>query len=386
MTDPSATPAMPGPLDAEARPAACQNCGAPLLGPHCYQCGQPVSGLVWHFSSIIGDALDTILNIDARVFRTLWPLLARPGHLSCEYFAGRRVRYVSPVRLFVFLSILTFFIARLVISIQGDAVRLDGDAIGQATTVAQVEQLRDTAIAKVARGRSEADRGVPGLDAGLAAAQTAIRAKADRRIAELTGAAARGEPPPQSRPEILFDGKPWDAKTHPLALQWLPDFGNDWLNRQVARAESNIARMQQDPSLFKDAALSAIPSTLFVLLPVFALMLEILYVFKRRLYMEHLIVALHSHAFLCLTLLLVFLAMALRQWLAPASGPLHALLGLVEGLLFAWMPLYLLLMQKRVYGQGWPMTLTKYAVLGFSYTILLSLGAAFTLIASLVSA
>jgi hypothetical protein len=387
MTDPSATPAVPGPPDAVASPAACQNCGAPLLGPHCYQCGQPVSGLVRHFSSIIGDALDSILNIDARVFRTLWPLLARPGYLSREYFAGRRVRYVSPVRLFVFLSILTFFVARLTINIPGDAVNLQrSDAIGQATTVAQVERLRDRAIADLARGREEAKREVPGLDAGLAAAQSGIRAKADRRIAELTGAAARGEPPPQEKPQIVFDGKPWDPKTHPVAVRWLPDFGNDWLNRQVARAESNIARMQQDPSLFKDAALSAIPSTLFVLLPVFALMLEILYVFKRRLYKEHLIVALHSHAFLCLSLLLVFVAMALRQWLAPTAGALHSLLGLVEVLLFAWMPLYLLLMQKRVYGQGWPMTLVKYAVLGFSYTILLSLGAAFTIIASLVSA
>jgi hypothetical protein len=100
--------------------------------------------------------------------------------------------------------------------------------------------------------------------------------------------------------------------------------------------------------------------------------------------MEHLIVALHSHAFLCLSLLLVFLTMSLRAWLAPAAGPLHALFGWVEGLLFAWMPIYLLLMQKRVYRQGWPMTLFKYAVLGISYVFLLSFGAAFTVIASVV--
>jgi hypothetical protein len=110
----------------------------------------------------------------------------------------------------------------------------------------------------------------------------------------------------------------------------------------------------------------------------------VLYVFKRRLYMEHLIVALPSHAFLCLSLLLLFLTMALRDWLAPASGAVRSLLGLVEVALFAWMPIYLLLMQKRVYGQGWIMTLVKYAVLGFSYTILLSLGAAMTILASLV--
>ena len=64
-----------------------------------------MKGLVRHFSSIIGDFLDSVFNIDARVFRTLWPLFAKPGYLSCEYFAGHRVRYVSPVRLFVFLSI-----------------------------------------------------------------------------------------------------------------------------------------------------------------------------------------------------------------------------------------------------------------------------------------
>ena len=48
------------------------------------------------------------------------------------------------------------------------------------------------------------------------------------------------------------------------------------------------------------------------------------------------------------------------------------------------MPLYLLLMQKRVYGQGWIMTLLKYLVLGICYLVLLSFGAAFTVLASVV--
>jgi len=48
------------------------------------------------------------------------------------------------------------------------------------------------------------------------------------------------------------------------------------------------------------------------------------------------------------------------------------------------MPLYLLLMQKRVYAQGWIMTLLKYCVLGVCYVVLLSLGVAFTMLVSLV--
>jgi hypothetical protein len=74
--------------------------------------------------------------------------------------------------------------------------------------------------------------------------------------------------------------------------------------------------------------------------------------------------------------------MALRD--VVGKGAPHALLGWIEGLLFAWMPIYLLLMQKHVYRQGWTMTVLKYCVLGFSYVMLLSFGAVFTVLASLV--
>ena len=58
--------------------------------------------------------------------------------------------------------------------------------------------------------------------------------------------------------------------------------------------------------------------------------------------------------------------------LTPASGALNGLLGWATGLTAAWIPLYLLLMQKRVYGQGWMMTLAKFSVLGLCYSVLLS--------------
>jgi hypothetical protein len=113
-------------------------------------------------------------------------------------------------------------------------------------------------------------------------------------------------------------------------------------------------------------------------------MLKIAYAFKRRLYMEHLIVALHSHAFLCLALLVLFGLMALQDSLGAIASPLHSLIKLGEVALGIWMPLYLLIMQKRVYGQGWIMTLLKYCVLGLCYSVLLSIGAAFTMLAGLV--
>jgi hypothetical protein len=107
-----------------------------------------------------------------------------------------------------------------------------------------------------------------------------------------------------------------------------------------------------------------------VLMPIFALMLKLAYLFKRRLYMEHLIVALHSHAFIAAAVTLLML-LAYLQSLVVAGGFVHGLLGWIFGLSIAWMPIYLLIMQKRVYGQGWPMTVAKYAVLGMCYSVLL---------------
>jgi hypothetical protein len=379
MNEPAAPPA-----PAAALPA-CQNCGEPLLGPHCYRCGQPVNGLVRHFSSILGDFLDSVLNIDARIFRTLGPLFTRPAYLTLEYFAGRRVRYVSPVRLFVFLSIITFFVAQLMLTLGDGTINFgDDDAIGSATTVGQVERLRDARLKKLDAARASIPDNVPGARNGVDASATAIRNKAQERIDALRAAAAAGEavPPPMDDDSTISfnDGKPWDPKTNPLHVDWAPAFVNTWLNAQVGRAKNNIVRIKHDPNLIKDAVLGALPSTLFVLLPLFAARLKVLYVFKRRLYMEHLIVALHSHAFLCGSLLLVFATMAIRDAFPAVSGLMRTL----EVLLFAWMPLYLLLMQKRVYAQGWTLTLLKYCVLGFCYVILLSIGVALTVLGSLV--
>ena len=84
-------------------------------------------------------------------------------------------------------------------------------------------------------------------------------------------------------------------------------------------------------------------------------------------------------------LLLVLLVYALGQWLAPDGNLLPYVFGWSEGLLIAWMPVYLLLMQKRVYAQGWPMTLLKYCVLGTCYTILLSVAVLVSIVIGLVA-
>ena len=362
----------------------CGNCGAVLFGEHCYRCGQPDHGLVRHFSSVLGDFADTVLQIDTRLTRTLAPLLLRPGFLSSEYFAGRRVRYVSPVRLFFFMAVIAFFVAQWSVDSGSGGkplLQMDDDSIVAATTVAEVEQRRQQALAAIVAARP-AVSDAPGADNGLRRAQLKIDAEAQTRIAELRAAQAAGKPPPNHVDTLSFDGQAWDPLTHPVTVRWLPVFANGWLNQAIGKARANISRIRRDPVLLLDAWLSALPSTLFVLLPLFALLLKLGYAFKRRLYMEHFIVALHSHAFLCLALLLTLLLSGLA---GIVQAPwLRAVIGMAEAVIIVRMPVYLWLMQKRVYGQGVLATTVKYAVLGMLYMILMTLGAALTLLVKLV--
>jgi hypothetical protein len=385
MTEEIATDAAPAVAATapKATVAICSNCGTPLLGEHCYHCGQPVKGLVRRFSSVLGDIADTLFEIDTRLTRTIAPLLLRPGFLSTEYFAGRRVRYVSPVRLFFFVSVITFFVAQWTFdSSNTQAIQIQNDnGINGAMTVADVAVQRDIALKAIDKGRSDPDTSTHRRD-NLKVAEDFIRKQADERIAELNAASAQGKPPPAHIDKLTFgDDKPWDPVTNPVHIASLPALANGWINQLIGRAQTNIARIKQNPNLLTDAVLSATPSTLFILMPLFAVLLKMTYVFKRRLYMEHFIVALHSHAFLCFALLLILVL----QGLAGVAPPwMHTPLLLSQIALSVWMPLYLLLMQKRVYGQGWIMTTIKYATIGMLYFVLLTFGIVMTFFVKLI--
>ncbi|MFO0394576.1 MAG: DUF3667 domain-containing protein, partial [Lysobacteraceae bacterium] len=359
--------------------AHCRNCGSPLYGEHCYACGQPTKGLVRHFSSILGDFADTLFNIDGRLLRTLPALLLKPGFLTREYIEGHRVRYVSPVRLFVFLCIGTFFAAKLAtpsfeigrddaVRVAGtDAVFLDPDGnegFEEIDTVEGVEARLAEVRAEMATRREES-KNLPGVVAVLESAEKQIEANARQRIEALRARAnADGSPPAggsspgisldedDDTPDLNFNGKPWDAERNPLVVESLPDTANHWLNAQIGHIPENWKRVREDPDLLRNAFYSALPTALFVLVPVFALLLKILYVYQRRLYMEHLVAALHGHAFVC-AMLLVLMAMTSIESLLGSPAWLAAPMGWLEWLALLWIPAYLWLHLKRVSGQGW---------------------------------
>src|SRR5881398_853522 len=106
----------------------CENCGAQLTGRWCGQCGQAAIDYRRSFRHVIVDVLDSFLNWDSKFFATIGWLILRPWHLTNEFLGGRRVRYVHPLRLYLLVSILFFFVVNYwAKSIHADPSKLSAD-------------------------------------------------------------------------------------------------------------------------------------------------------------------------------------------------------------------------------------------------------------------
>ncbi|HST60627.1 MAG TPA: DUF3667 domain-containing protein [Longimicrobium sp.] len=89
---------------------ACENCGAVLAGPFCHACGQAAEPPTRSVRAFANQAATDLTNLDGRIPRTLGLLLARPGRLTREYLAGRRVRYTQPLQVYLGCAAAFFFV------------------------------------------------------------------------------------------------------------------------------------------------------------------------------------------------------------------------------------------------------------------------------------
>ena len=345
----------------------CLNCGTELKGPFCYFCGQPDRNFMRFFPALLRDLMEDLLDLDSRFMRTLKPLLFKPGRLTRDYMNGRRFRYAPPMRLYIFSSIVFFLLAAFLSS---DAIQING-----------VEN--NEGIIVLSDGPSEKDLEV--LEETLSNLPPGAKEQIDVNKVTAESDTGDSDEPFFDTKDISFNDEPWDRETNPVDIKWLPDWINARINDEIEESPQKAEQINENPNLVVEKVFDILPATMFVLLPVVALIFKFWYLFAKRYYVEHLIFSLHNHSFLFVSLTLILLA-NVADTLLTNHGYMTAATGM-EWLIIAisiWIPLYLLISLRKVFQQGWILTIGKFSVIGLSYVTLLSLVTSGVAIASFV--
>lgn len=348
---------------------ACLNCGTVLQGPFCHYCGQPDKNFLRFFPVLMRELLEDFFEFDSRFMRTLKPLLFRPGKLTRDYLDGRRFRYVPPLRLYIFSSLAFFFLAAILAS---DAIQV-GDPDVDVTT--------DNSGFRIEIENPEGEEEVRKAMERLESVDPALAEEVAKSIAE----ARENQEDEDEEDKITINGEPWDRETNPFVINWMPDWVNDWVNDEIEESPQKGKEIEANPNLITDKIFEVLPATMFVLLPIVALLFKIWYLFAKKYYIEHLIFALHNHSFIFVSALLILLLNTAAGWAEPGGeGRITTAVSWFTSAIAIWIPVYLFVSLKRVYSQGWGMTLAKFALIGFSYTLLLGLTTAFVALLSFV--
>jgi Protein of unknown function (DUF3667) len=121
-------------------PAHCKNCNAVLLGRFCVNCSQAADVHVPSTVELVHELLEGLTHSDSRLWRTLEYLWFKPGKLTQEFVAGRRVAYLPPFRLYLVLSIIFFLIASFSHT-RGEVIHFDHAAGSPASAINSCDDI-----------------------------------------------------------------------------------------------------------------------------------------------------------------------------------------------------------------------------------------------------
>src|SRR5215469_12661790 len=338
----------------------CENCGAELQGHWCSQCGQPAIEYRRSFRHVVADLLNEFLNWDSKFFSTIALLVLKPWRLTNEFLAGKRVRYVNPLRLYLLASILFFF----AVNYGAKGIHVDPSKLGSKDRAELEADLKNTDLPPAAREKLE---------------QLLRESSPSPGPATLSPSPGTNGAPPQpepsandqkkeygkinERPFVVFD----DAKSTTPFERWIE-----------ARAKEKMGEKGTKMKLFISTLFSNLPYMMLCCIPLFALVLKVLYIRRRLFYIDHLIYALHIHTFFYLgTTLIVLATIGLTRYAPDAVA--------VWLIAFLWIAFVtqIFLSIRYVYRQGWFLSIFKFFFGGFAYLLVLLAALAVTFFATL---
>lgn len=287
----------------------CPNCGAALSGKFCSVCGQSSDTHRRSVKHLLTDLFKDIASFDSRILRTAYALLAKPGELALAFHEGRTQRYVPPVRLYLFVSLIFFL-----------ALEISHVAIVQFVMLKAVPEGIFAAATERSGAEGSSQHGSGQVNFGINVAflqrEGSLRSKLDPKALQQL----------QARVERVVAAKK-DNK------------GGLFTKALMATS----VKLAADPAALNGALTAWIPRVMIFQLPVFALILTAVYWRQRKtlFFVDHLVFSLSFHSFAFVALLG---AAAAAQFVAD-NVALIALLVVLSA--------YLLIAMKRFYAQSW---------------------------------
>ena len=324
----------------------CENCNAELAGQYCAKCGQLAIHYRRSFRQVFVDALESFLNWDSKFFATMALLMTRPWRLTNAFLSGQRVRYLHPLRLYLLVSILFF---------------LGINQLAKSAKIQTPEGMKKVDLN--AEEQAEVDQALKEMPALRNTPLFQMSTEFKREEEAKKNASPTPTPAPGTETSSVLkdlEEKPFfEVRTDPNEAdspfeRWIED-----------RVKTKIGENGINAKVFLVALVNNLPAMMLCAIPFFAFVLKILYVRKGIFYIDHLVYALHIHTFAYIaTMAIGFAGMGLK-----VAAP--ALKGWAIAILCTTVAVQIFLSIRRVYRQGWFMTIFKFCIGGWIYFVVL---------------
>ena len=310
----------------------CLNCGTEVLGKFCQQCGQEnlepretALHMVRHFA-------EDVTHFDSKFFNSVKYLFTRPGFLAKEYMKGRRVSYLNPVRMYLFTSAFIFILISY----------LSG---GNHKEQPEILRARDSIeLHNTSEAVSFYTTPIDGIDAQVS-----------------------GMVLPHS---YKVNGvHVYDSTQKSLPANERDQIIDRYFNRKIAATSSAY---HKNPNEFmhklNERFLNSFSKVFFFSLPLFVLLLRLLYFRQKKFYFSvHAVFTLQYYCFVFFSLLLI----TISQLYAFGDTPLASAMMVILIAILAGIYVYLLLAMKHFYQQSWFKTAIKFLIQSSVITIAL---------------
>ncbi|NMH27361.1 DUF3667 domain-containing protein [Flavobacterium silvaticum] len=337
----------------------CLNCSHVVEERYCTHCGQENTDTRKTFHHLFFHFFEDLTHYENAFWRTIRHLLTRPGRLTKEYLSGKRLSYLAPIRLYIFISFITFFLFAVVPSHESDDVSSE-DIVEIGADKKQKEQQEanlvidslalsqkaniDKMVEQGYMTKTQADSIIANMKNGRHITSSANFLQAKYKSVEQLDSVQK-----YAKPKDRY--APWEY----------------WIYKRYINVTSHNTKEEMWEK-FKESFMHNFPKVLFIYMPIFAFFLWLFNDKKRWYYFEHGIFTLHYFSFLLLIILINFLLSCLFSYMGIVGEWLD---GLISFAISIWFLYYFFPAHHWFYGDSRLISFIKSIGLLFINTFLI---------------